>query len=156
MERHGRSGPDQAGETVLLLGTGGVSSFALQFAKLHGARVVLTSSSDAKLALAKSLGADDVINYRDTPDWGKAEILTDGRGVDMVVEVGGPGTLERSIRWTRVGGHCHHWSCVGHRANRSTAADLASDPVARHSCRIAGNVPGNERDDNQSSADFRY
>jgi NADPH:quinone reductase-like Zn-dependent oxidoreductase len=95
----------KAGETVLLLGTGGVSLFALQFAKLHGARVVLTSSSDAKLALAKSLGADDVINYRDTPDWDKAvSILTDGRGVDMVVEVGGPGTLERSIRSTRVGG----------------------------------------------------
>jgi NADPH:quinone reductase-like Zn-dependent oxidoreductase len=95
----------KAGETVLLLGTGGVSLFALQFAKLHGARVILTSSSDAKLAQAKSVGADDLINYRDTPDWDKiVSVLTDGRGADLVVEVGGPGTLERSIRSTRVGG----------------------------------------------------
>ena len=95
----------KAGETVLLLGTGGVSLFALQFAKLHGARVILTSSSDDKLARAKALGADDVINYRDTPDWDKAVgALTGGRGADLVVEVGGPGTLERSIRSARVGG----------------------------------------------------
>ena len=90
---------------MLLLGTGGVSLFALQFAKLHGARVILTSSSDDKLARAKALGADDVINYRDTPDWDKAvSALTSGRGADLVVEVGGPGTLERSIRSARVGG----------------------------------------------------
>jgi NADPH:quinone reductase-like Zn-dependent oxidoreductase len=95
----------KAGETVLLLGTGGVSLFALQFAKLHGARVILTSSSDEKLARAKSLGADNVINYRNTPDWDKTvNALTEGRGADLVVEVGGPGTLERSIRSTRVGG----------------------------------------------------
>jgi NADPH:quinone reductase-like Zn-dependent oxidoreductase len=95
----------RAGETVLLLGTGGVSLFALQFAKLHGARVILTSSSNDKLARAKALGADDVINYRDTPDWDKAvTALTGGRGADLVVEVGGPGTLERSIRSARVGG----------------------------------------------------
>jgi NADPH:quinone reductase-like Zn-dependent oxidoreductase len=90
---------------VLLLGTGGVSLFALQFAKLHGARVILTSSSNEKLARAKALGADDVINYRETPDWDKAVTeLTGGRGADIVVEVGGPGTLERSIRSARVGG----------------------------------------------------
>lgn len=95
----------KAGETVLLLGTGGVSLFALQFAKLHGARVILTSGSDDKLARAKALGADDLINYRDTPDWDKAVgTLTGGRGADLVVEVGGPGTLERSIRSARVGG----------------------------------------------------
>lgn len=95
----------KAGETVLLLGTGGVSLFALQFAKLHGARVIQTSSSNEKLARAKALGADDVINYRDTPDWDKAvTALTGGRGADLVVEVGGPGTLERSIRSARVGG----------------------------------------------------
>lgn len=98
-------GEIKAGETVLLLGTGGVSLFALQFAKMHGARVILTSSSDAKLERAKSLGADQVINYRTTPDWDKAVgALTDGRGADLVVEVGGPGTLERSIRSVRVGG----------------------------------------------------
>ena len=94
-----------AGQTVLLLGTGGVSLFALQFAKLHGAKVILTSSSDKKLAHAKTLGADEGINYRDSPDWDKSVVrLTCGRGVDLVVEVGGPGTLERSIRSTRVGG----------------------------------------------------
>lgn len=98
-------GEIKAGETVLLLGTGGVSLFALQFAKMHGARVILTSSSDAKLERAKSLGADEVINYRVTPDWDKAVgAFTDGRGADLVVEVGGPGTLERSIRSIRVGG----------------------------------------------------
>ncbi len=95
----------KAGGTVLLLGTGGVSLFALQFAKLHGARAIVTSSSNEKLARAKALGADDAINYRDTPDWDQAVMaLTGGRGVDLVVEVGGPGTLERSIRSTRVGG----------------------------------------------------
>lgn len=95
----------RAGETVLLLGTGGVSLFALQFAKLHGACAILTSSSNDKLALAKTLGADQTINYRETPEWHKkvAE-LTGGRGVDLVVEVGGAATLERSIRSTRVGG----------------------------------------------------
>jgi NADPH:quinone reductase-like Zn-dependent oxidoreductase len=95
----------KAGETVLLLGTGGVSLFALRFAKLHGARVILTSSSNEKLARAKALGADEVINYRDTPDWDRAVgALTGGRGADLVVEVGGPGTLERSLRSVRVGG----------------------------------------------------
>ncbi len=95
----------RAGQTVLLLGTGGVSLFALQFAKLHGARAILTSSSDDKLAMAKTLGADEVINYRETPEWHKKVFeLTGARGVDLVVEVGGAGTLERSIRSTRVGG----------------------------------------------------
>ena len=99
------SGCIKAGETVLLLGTGGVSLFALQFAKLHGARVILASSSDAKLGLAKELGADTLINYRTTPDW-EQEVLaeTGGRGVDLVVEVGGGGTLQRSIKAVRVGG----------------------------------------------------
>jgi NADPH:quinone reductase-like Zn-dependent oxidoreductase len=94
----------RAGQTVLLLGTGGVSLFALQFAKLLGARSILTSSSDDNLAMATTLGADEIINYRQTPDWHKRVLeLTGGRGVDLVVEVGG-GTLERSIRSTRMGG----------------------------------------------------
>ena len=93
------------GQTVLLLGTGGVSLFALQFAKLHGARAILTSSSSDKMALAKALGADEVINYRETPEWDKQALdMTGGRGVDLVVEVGGANTLERSIRSTRLGG----------------------------------------------------
>ena len=97
-----------AGETVLLLGTGGVSLFALQFAKAHGATTILTSSSDDKLARARPLGADHTINYRSTPDW-DAEVLrlTNGRGVDHVVEVGGPGTLPRSLNAVRQGGHVY-------------------------------------------------
>ncbi len=95
-----------AGETVLLLGTGGVSLFALQIAKMHGARVIITSSSDEKLERAKSLGADEVVNYKTTPDWDRAVwALTGKQGVDHVVEVGGAGTLEKSLQSTRYGGH---------------------------------------------------
>jgi len=95
----------KAGDTVLLLGTGGVSLFALQFAKLQGARVILASSSDDKLAIARRLGADETINYRAQPEWDKAVVeLTAGRGADAVVEVGGAGTLDRSIASVRVGG----------------------------------------------------
>jgi len=95
-----------AGETVLVLGTGGVSLFALQIAKMHGARVILTSSSDAKLERARALGADETINYRDVPAWDEAVLeLTAGRGVDHVVEVGGSGTLAKSINATAFGGH---------------------------------------------------
>ena len=94
------------GDTVLILGTGGVSLFALQFAKAAGARVIATSSSDEKLEKLKRLGADNVINYKAVPDWGrKAKDLTDGRGVDHVIEVGGPGTLMQSITACRMGGH---------------------------------------------------
>ena len=93
------------GETVLLLGTGGVSVFGLQFAKMAGAKVILTSSSDAKLERARVLGADETINYKTTPDWDKAVWeLTGKRGVDHVIEVGGGGTMERSLRSARTGG----------------------------------------------------
>ena len=96
----------KAGETVLLLGTGGVSVFALQFAALHGARPVVISSSDAKLERARELGAWHTVNYRATPEWDRAVLdLTDGVGVDHVVEVGGAGTLERSIAACRIAGH---------------------------------------------------
>jgi NADPH:quinone reductase-like Zn-dependent oxidoreductase len=97
-----------AGQTVLILGTGGVSLFALQIAKAHGARVILTSSSDEKLARARTLGADDTINYRSTPDW-DAEVLrlTNKRGVDHIVEVGGAGTLPRSLKAVTPGGHIY-------------------------------------------------
>jgi NADPH:quinone reductase-like Zn-dependent oxidoreductase len=89
---------------VLTQGTGGVSIFALQFAKMCGARVIATSSSDAKLERLKSLGADATINYRTTPDWGKKARELTGEGVDLVIEVGGVGTLNESIRATRIGG----------------------------------------------------
>jgi NADPH:quinone reductase-like Zn-dependent oxidoreductase len=97
-----------ADETILLLGTGGVSIFALQFAKMHGARVIITSSSDEKLARAKTLGADEIINYRSTPDWEKEVFrLTGDAGVDQVVEVGGAGTFVKSLRSVRPGGQVH-------------------------------------------------
>lgn len=98
----------RAGETVLVLGTGGVSLFALQIAKMHGARVILTSSSDEKLARGRVLGADETINYRTHPDW-ETEVfrLTNKRGVDHVVEVGGNGTLARSLRAVRTSGQVH-------------------------------------------------
>jgi NADPH:quinone reductase-like Zn-dependent oxidoreductase len=94
-----------AGGTVLLQGTGGVSIFGLQLAKAMGVQVIITSSSDAKLARAKQLGADHGINYKTTPDWDKAALeITGGRGVDCVVEVGGAGTIARSFAAIRVGG----------------------------------------------------
>jgi NADPH:quinone reductase-like Zn-dependent oxidoreductase len=94
------------GNTVLTLGTSAVSLFALQFAKAAGARVIATSSSEENLAKLERLGADDVINYRAVTDWGrKARDLTDGRGVDHVIEVGGPATLTQSIAACRTGGH---------------------------------------------------
>lgn len=94
------------GDTVLVQGTGGVSIFALQFAKLAGATVIATSSSDAKLERLKALGADHLINYRSTPAWGdKVRALTGNRGVDHVIEVGGPATLEQSMIAARIGGH---------------------------------------------------
>ncbi len=97
--------PLQPGQTVLVLGTGGVSIFALQFAHAAGARVIATSSSDDKLARALALGASDGVNYKTTPEWQDAvRQLTDGRGVDHVVEVGGPGTIARSLGAVRSGG----------------------------------------------------
>lgn len=100
------SGRVRAGETVLTLGTGGVSVFAVQFAKMAGARVIATSGNDAKLAKLKEIGADETINYRTREDWDKAVLeLTGRRGVDHVIEVGGAGTLARSISSVRIAGH---------------------------------------------------
>ncbi len=97
--------PVRAGETVVVQGTGGVSIFGLQFAKLHGARVIVTSSSDEKLDRARSLGADETVNYKTTPEWGKAVLeLTGGRGADHVIEVGGGGTFPQSIAAVRHSG----------------------------------------------------
>ena len=96
----------KAGDTVLLLGTGGVSIFALQFCTLMGARAIVTSKSDDKLARARAMGAWRTINYTETPDWATAvKDLTGGAGVDHVVEVGGGGTLAQSIEAVRFGGH---------------------------------------------------
>jgi len=99
------AGKLRAGDTVLVQGTGGVSIFALQFAKMSGAKVIVTSSSDEKLAKAQKLGADFLINYKKTPDWEtKAREITEGRGVDHIIEVGGANTLSKSFKATRMGG----------------------------------------------------
>jgi NADPH:quinone reductase-like Zn-dependent oxidoreductase len=93
------------GDTVVIQGTGGVSIFALQFAKLVGARVLGTSSSDEKLERAKTLGLDEGLNYRSTPDWSSwVKKQTSGEGADVVVEVGGAGTLKESMKAVRIGG----------------------------------------------------
>jgi NADPH:quinone reductase-like Zn-dependent oxidoreductase len=98
-------GQVKSGDVVVLQGTGGVSIFALQFAKAAGATVIITSSSDEKLQRAKELGADYLINYRSTPDWAKeVRRITSNRGADHVVEVGGAGTFEQSLRAIRIGG----------------------------------------------------
>ena len=95
----------KAGDRVLVQGTGGVSLFALQFAKLHGAYVIVTSSSDEKLQRAINLGADKGINYLSKPEWGKeVKRMTDAEGVDLIIEVGGQKTLPQSLRAIRAGG----------------------------------------------------
>ncbi|MEJ7849601.1 MAG: NAD(P)-dependent alcohol dehydrogenase [Pyrinomonadaceae bacterium] len=100
------SGNLKAGDTVLTLGTGGVSVFAIQIAKMFGARIISTSSSSEKLAKARELGAFETINYKEREDWDKAVMeITGKRGVDHVVEVGGSGTIARSVNAVRSGGH---------------------------------------------------
>ncbi len=95
----------KTGDSVLTMGSGGVSLFGLQIARMAGARVIATSSDDARLKRLLRLGASDGINYKQVPDWGEAVLrLTGGRGVDHVLEVGGDGTIQQSIRATRDGG----------------------------------------------------
>jgi len=127
------------GMTVLLLGTGGASIFGLQFAKMTGARVIITSSSDEKLERARALGADETINYRGTPEW-QARVLelTGGRGVDVTIETGGGGTLEKSIEATRVGGTI---SLIG----VLTGGTINPVAVMRKSIRLQGVYVGNRR-----------
>jgi NADPH:quinone reductase-like Zn-dependent oxidoreductase len=116
--------PVQPGETVLLLGTGGVSIFALQLAKRAGARVILTSSADEKLERARQLGADETINYRAIPDWAAAVLdLTDGLGADFAVDIGGPGTLNATLRAVR---HDGRISLMGVLTGFEGAIDTAS------------------------------
>lgn len=96
----------QAGQSVLALGTGGVSIFGLQFARMLKARTLITSSHDEKLQRARTLGADGTVNYKQHPDWDEKILeLTGGQGVDHVLEVGGAETLPKSVRATRPGGH---------------------------------------------------
>jgi NADPH:quinone reductase-like Zn-dependent oxidoreductase len=123
----------RAGETVLTLGTGGVSLFALQFAKMSGVRVLITSGHDEKLEKAGRLGATDGVNYKTTPEWDKkVRDLTGGVGVDHVVEVGGAGTLPRSLRAVRTGGHV---ALIGVLAG---AAETNPMPVLMKAVRLQG------------------
>jgi NADPH:quinone reductase-like Zn-dependent oxidoreductase len=106
-----------AGDTVLTQGSGGVSIFALQFARLLGAQVIATTSSAAKAERLRALGVAAVVNYVETPDWHEKVVeLTDGRGADCVVEIGGAGTLTNSIKALAVGGHI---SLIGSSLSRS-------------------------------------
>lgn len=131
-------GQTKAGDIVLIQGTGGVSLFALIFAKMHGAETVLISSSDEKLARAKPLGADHTVNYKATPDWSKAaREISGGRGLDHVVEVGGAGTLERSIRAVRPSGII---SLIGVLAGG--AGELNLGPVVTQNIRLQGITVG--------------
>ncbi len=131
-------GRTKAGDVVLVQGTGGVSLFALLYAKLHGAEVILTSSSDEKLQRGKELGADHLVNYRQTPDWAKAaREITAGRGLDHVVEVGGAGTLEQSIRAVRPSGIV---SLIGVLSGAAGALNLG--PVVTQNIRLQGITVG--------------
>ncbi len=132
----------QPGDRVLLQGTGGVSLFGLQFVKLLGATAILTSSSDAKLARARELGADHLINYRSDPDWHRSvRTLTDRVGVDHVVEVGGADTLQKSLACVRVGGFV---AVIGVLGGKS--APIALTPILMSSITVQGITVGS-RDD---------
>jgi NADPH:quinone reductase-like Zn-dependent oxidoreductase len=129
------------GDTVLVLGTGGVSIFALQIAKLMGVTVIATSSSDAKLARVKALGADHTINYRSDPEWGATvRRLTGGLGVDHVVETGGPGTLSQSIEAVRIGGRI---GLIGTLTRQS--GDLPLRVLMLKNARLQGILVGSRR-----------
>ncbi|MFC6745632.1 zinc-dependent alcohol dehydrogenase family protein [Methylobacterium persicinum] len=131
----------KSGDTVLVQGSGGVSVFALQFAKMAGATVIATSSSDDKLARLEALGADHLINYRQDKAWGEtARKLNGGRGVDHVIEVGGPGTLEQSMEATRVGGHI---SVIG--ILTGVAGALQVVPALIRQLRLQGVLVGSRR-----------
>lgn len=132
----------KAGETVLTLGTGGVSIFALQFARAMGASVICTSSSDAKIEKLKALGADHTINYNSEPEWGKRVLeLTDGLGVDHIIEVGGPGTLPQSIQAVRIGGHI---SLIG--VLTGGAGEVPTAKLMARQARLQGLIVGSRAD----------
>lgn len=132
-------GTTRPGDTVLVQGTGGVALFALQFAKVMGACVIVTSSSDEKLERAATMGADHGINYRKSPKWGKeARDLTGGRGVDHVIELGGAGTLQESFLAVRLGGQI---SLIGVLAG--PARELNILPILMKNIRVQGIFVGN-------------
>ena len=134
-------GPVRPGEKLLILGTGGVSIFALQFGKALGAELIVTSGSDDKLQRARDMGAHHLINYRSSPNWERDVYkLTGGQGVDHIVEVGGVGTLEKSIRSVKPGGSIY---LIGVLAGKEAPLDLT--PVLMQDIRIQGVVVGSRR-----------
>jgi NADPH:quinone reductase-like Zn-dependent oxidoreductase len=135
------NGALKAGDTVLVLGTGGVSIFALQIAKARGATVIATSSSDDKLERARSLGANHTINYRHHPEWGtRVRGWTGGSGVDHVIEVGGPGTLPQSMAAVAIGGHI---ALIGVLTGR--AGEIATAHLMAKQARLQGLIVGSRR-----------
>ena len=127
------TGNFRTGDTILTLGTGGVSIFATQFARLSGARVIVTSSSNEKLEKAKALGAHETINYKEIPEWGKhVRQITAGRGADLVIELGGPGTFNKSVTAVRRGGTI---ALIGALAPGS---DVNIVPVLMNAIRVQG------------------
>jgi NADPH:quinone reductase-like Zn-dependent oxidoreductase len=131
----------KAGASVLVLGTGGVSIFALQIAKAMGATVIVTSSSDEKLERARALGADFGVNYRTSPDWGrKVRDWTGGRGVDHVIEVGGPATLPQSIATVAIGGHI---ALIG--VLTGVAGEIPTALLMARQARLQGLIVGSRR-----------
>lgn len=132
----------KAGDTVLLLGTGGVSIWALQLARLMGATVAITSSSGEKLERAQDMGAAFTLNYREQQDWGRVvRDWTGGRGVDHVVEVGGPGTLAQSIEAVRVGGHI---SLIG--VLTGAGGEVPTAALMARQARLQGLIVGSRRE----------
>ncbi|HYD04878.1 MAG TPA: NAD(P)-dependent alcohol dehydrogenase [Reyranella sp.] len=133
-------GSIKAGDTVLVQGSGGVSIFALQFARMFGARVIATSSSAAKAQRLKAMGAEAVIDYKATPDWDQEALkLTGGRGADIVVEVGGAGTLPRSFMAARLGGRI---AVIGLLTGPSQVDPM---PILRRNLRVQGLYVGNRQ-----------
>ena len=131
----------KAGDTVLVMGTGGVSIYALQLAKAMGARVIATTSSEAKMERLKALGADEVVNYVRTPQWGdEVQRLTDGAGARITLEVGGAGTLSQSIQATAVGGHI---ALIGILAGASSEVPISTLMVRQQTLR--GLIVGSRR-----------
>lgn len=133
--------PLKSGETLLLQGTGGVSIFALQFAKLAGAQVILTSSRDEKRQRAEGMGADFTLNYRVDENWGKsAKKWTGGRGVDQIIEVGGAGTLSQSLKAIAPGGRI---SLIGILAGASKPLNIL--PILMNQITVQGVMVGHKR-----------
>ncbi|MFA0812281.1 zinc-dependent alcohol dehydrogenase family protein [Microbulbifer epialgicus] len=134
-------GKVKPGDTILTLGTGGVSIAVIQIANMLGAKVIITSSSDEKLERAKKLGASEGVNYRTYAQWSdKVLELTDGKGADHVIELGGPGTLEQSIHAVRVGGHI---SLIGVLTGRS--GEVPTALLMAKQARLQGLVVGSRR-----------